>query len=173
MTEFEQVLVEERKVGQVAFLRENPEVFAEALRLAGSDRAPQCWRAASVLETCMQDNDARVVGAVDGLLAVLPVREDGHQRELMKILLRMELGDEQEGRFFDAAVKIWEDPAQQPGTRGTAMRFILKMAQKYPDLHGEVRAMTQGPYLRSLSPGIRHALQRQVAAALGGAVAEE
>ncbi len=172
-TDFERVLVEDFKDGMVAYLREHPEDFGEALRLATGERLPFCWRAASVLETCMSDNDRRVRDWLGRLVAAVPGKTDGHQRELTKILLRMELDDEQEGTLFNLCIANWEDVSKQPSVRGTAFWFLLKMVEKYPDLGGEVRLLTRSAYTKSLSPGIRHSLLRRLAEVLPGGVADD
>ena len=167
-TALEQILVgAARKDEMLAFMREQPGAFGEALQLAASDHPRFGWRAAWMVESCMTDNDRRVRAAIPALIAALQGAGDGHQRELLKILLRMELGDEAEGRLFAACMEVWEDPDKKPGTRGTAMELMLNLAEKYPDLKGELGVITQEPYLRSLSPGIRRVLKRRIRQVVG------
>ncbi|MCC5022706.1 MAG: hypothetical protein J6386_07875 [Candidatus Synoicihabitans palmerolidicus] len=135
-TGFERVLVDAYKAEMVAYIGAHPEAMEEAIGLAVTDRQPYAWRSAWLLESCMQDNDSRVRTAVDNLLAALPTKADGHQRELIKILSRMDLRDDQEGTFFNLVVGLWEDVHKKPAVRCVALKFILKMVEKYPDLRG-------------------------------------
>ncbi|MBR9976147.1 MAG: hypothetical protein KFF77_11245 [Bacteroidetes bacterium] len=69
-----------------------------------SDAQPYAWRAAWLLSDCMETNDRRLRGRRDAFIAAIPDKADGHQRELLKILLRMDLGERHESRLFDACM---------------------------------------------------------------------
>ena len=74
----------------------------------------------------------------------------------------MILNDIQEGKLFDSCLTIWEDIRTIPSTRITAMKFILKTVEKFPDLKPEIKLWTQDMYLESLSPGIKNSLLKQI-----------
>lgn len=160
-------MLEGYKEDMMAFMDAHPAALAEAIMLAPTDRQPYAWRAAWLINTRMEDNDARVRPAIDGLLAALPERADGHQREILRILTRMDLNDEQEGTLFNHTVAFWEDVRKKPALRWFAIRFILQMLAKYPDLEGEVKVLTQRPYLQPLSPGVRRSVERMLAKVFG------
>ncbi len=172
-TDFERVMVEGYKEDMIAFMAEHQRAFGEALKLATTDRQPYAWRAAWLVETRMEDNDRRVRPAIGAMLAAVPDRPEGHQRELLKILLRLELGDEEEGTLFNLAVAWWEDVSRRPSLRWFAINFILRMLEKYPDLSGEVRLLVRPAYLKALSPGIRRSVEKRLAQALPGPISDD
>jgi hypothetical protein len=44
--------------------------------------------------------------------------------------------------------------------RITALKFILKVANKHPDLLEEIVFLTQDHYLESLSPGVKRSIEK-------------
>lgn len=146
----------------IAFLTGHPEHFDEAIALALGDDQPYAWRAAWLLFDCMEENDARVRKHVNRIIRTIPERADGHQRELLKILQRMDLSESQEGRLFDVCMTLWESIGGSPSNRITAFKFIVKMAKKYPELQNELTALTQDWYLDTLSPGVRHSIRKML-----------
>lgn len=161
-TALEHVLTHAHKEEMISFMAAHPECFGEAAGLAVSDVQPFAWRAAWLLSDCMEKNDHRLRGRRDAIIGAIPDRADGHQRELLKILLRMELGERHESRLFDVCMSIWEQPAKSPSVRVTAFRFIVRMAVKYPELANELTGLTQDWYLETLSPGIRNSVDRML-----------
>lgn len=162
MTELEDILIGAYRDEMIAFLTSHAEYFDDALELALSDRQPFSWRAAWLLYNCMEENDTRVRKHIKRIIQTLPERKDGHQREFLKILLRMELDESHEARLFDTCMSIWEQPGKSPSVRFTAFRFILKMADKYPELSNEITGLTQDWYLDTLSPGVKRSVKRMV-----------
>ncbi len=162
MTELEHILTNAYKDEMIAFLTSHPEYFHEGMELAISDSQPYAWRAAWLLFDCMEENDARVKKYIEKILRVIPDRADGHQRELLKILLRMELREEHEARLFDNCMSMWEDIGKSPSVRYTAFRCIAKLAKKYPELSNEIRGLTQDRYLDTLSPGVKRSIMKML-----------
>ncbi|HCD52251.1 MAG TPA: hypothetical protein DEQ34_07380 [Balneolaceae bacterium] len=158
--DFKQVLISNFKEGMVRHLTEHPEQFDEAMALALGDEDPFCWRSAFVIYDVMDHNDPRVAPHISGIVQVLPLKKDGHQRELLKILLKTELEEEHEGPLFDHCISIWQSIRKKPSVRFTAFRFLAQMAKKYPELTHEVLELAQPQYVNALSPGIRNAAQR-------------
>ena len=96
------------------------------------------------------------------IIDVLPQKHDGHQRELLKILSRMEILEEYEGILFDHCVRIWEGIHKRPSIRYTAYCTMLRIMKKYPELSHEIDYYSQDHYLESLSPGIKNAIQLMI-----------
>ncbi len=167
-TKLEHILTNAYKDEMISFLSSHPEHFDEAIELALSDNQPYSWRAAWLLFDCMEENDRHVVEHVNKIIRTMPDRGDGHQRELLKILLRMELSEAQESRLFDRCMGIWEGIDKSPSVRYTAFRFIAKMAKKYPELSNEITGLTQDWYLDTLSPGVRRSIAKMLPAARSG-----
>lgn len=156
----EQMLITHQKADTISFLKAHPDHFEEAITLAISDRQPHSWRAASLLWSCMEKNDPRLQGQIKNIISRLPDSHDGHRRELLKILLLLEPDEEDEGILFDFCVELWKETRKQPSVRYIAFQTIIRIAQKYPDLLNEIAFLTQSPYLDSLSPGIKHTVEK-------------
>jgi hypothetical protein len=149
-----------RKNELVSFLKKHPELFNETVRISLGDVRPQSWRAAWLIGHYMKDNDTLLLPYIDAMLSCITGKEDGHQRELLKILGRLELSEDQEGRLFDVCLSIWEEIHKSPSVRGTAFQTLLKIVSKYPELKSEIEHLTQSHYIETLSPGIKHSLYK-------------
>lgn len=160
----ESQLINFRKEEMITFLKTHPEFFNNALELALKDEQPLSWRSAWLLRSCMEKNDSRIRKHINKIIKLLPEKEDGHQRELIKILLQMKLSEAQEGNLFNVCMNLWEGIHKSPSIRITAFKFIYGMAEKYPELKSEVEYLTQDQFLETLSPGIRNSIARMIAA---------
>ena len=107
-------------------------------------------------------NDSRIKPHIQKIIQVLPKLEDGHQRELLKILLKMDLEKSFEGLLFDLFVDLWEQVRKQPSVRSFAFKGMVKVAEKYPELKNEVLLLTQSHYINPLSPGIRKSILKSI-----------
>jgi len=158
----EKILMTFNKDEMISFVDNHPEVFEEAIELAISDKQPHSWRAASLLWSCMEENDQRIRRHIKTIINVLKNKKDGHQRELLKILLQMKLKEEYEGVLFDICMNVWEQIDKSPSVRHTALKFIIKIVKKHPDLSNEITFLTQDHYLESLSPGVKRSISRMM-----------
>jgi len=161
-TTLESKLLNSYKDEMISFMENHPEYFEEAIELAIADKQPYSWRAAWLLWSCMEENDERIKKYIKKIVDTLETKDDGHQRELLKILLQMKLKDEYEGKLFNLCMNIWEQINKTPSVRITALKFIIKIAKKHPDLSQEISFLTQDHYLESLSPGIKHSVSRMM-----------
>jgi hypothetical protein len=150
-----QVLLEFYKDEMISFLKQNPGKFDEAVEAAVSDEQPYAWRAAWLVGNCMKKNDVRVENRIKDILDVIPDKSDGYRRELLKILLNMDLDEEHEGLLFNICMDIWEEIGSKPSVRIIALKNILKISKKHPELAQEIHFLTEGQYLETLTPGIR------------------
>lgn len=144
----------------ISFMNNHPEHFEEAIELAVSDKQPYSWRAAYVLWSVIDENDNRVQKYIKKIVEAVKNKNDGHQRELIKILLIMDLGEKYEGVLFDLCLGIWEQIEKTPSVRINALKMIIKIANKHPELANEISFLTQDHYLESLSPGARHSAKK-------------
>jgi len=149
-----------RKQELVSFLEKHPELFEQTIKITLGDVQPQAWRAAWLIGHYMEHNDARLLPYVDSILSNIAAKGDGHQRELLKILNRMELNEDQEGILFDVSLSIWEEVHKSPSVRGTTFLTILSIVEKYPELKCEIEHLTQAHYTETLSPGIKHSFYK-------------
>jgi hypothetical protein len=162
------ILMNSYKDQMISYMNDHPECFDEGLELAISDNQPYAWRSAWLLWSCMKEDDERVKHKLEDIISAIDGKKDGHQRELLKILLKMDLTEEQEGRLFIISVDIWEKIGRNPSVRFTAFQFILKMAKKYPELLNEIEFFMQDHYVEPLSPGIRRSVFRKLREILDG-----
>lgn len=159
-TPLEQTLISFQKTLMITHLEEHPEVFEQLIQLALGDKQPFAWRAAWLLSGYMKEDDPRIQPYTNDIIKVIPLKQDGHQRELIKILYMMELGQEHEGYVFDACITIWERINKSPSVRYHALRMIIKIVHNYPELSKEIDFLLQDHYLESLSPGIRRGVEK-------------
>ncbi|MBI9037105.1 MAG: hypothetical protein JEY97_03155 [Bacteroidales bacterium] len=159
-TVLENILTRYYKDEMISFMDSHPEYFEEAIELAISNKQPYSWRAAGLLWSCIEENDRRIQGNIKKIISVIPAKNDGHQRELLKILLRMEVNEEYEGLLFNVCMTIWETINKKPSVRFIALKTIFKIAKRYPDLSNEITFLTQNQYLDSLSPGVRRSVSK-------------
>ena len=163
MNELMHVLVDRvSKDRMVDYIKTHPEVLPRVLVLAASDKVPAGWRACWMLNHYLGNDDPRARPYISNLIAAIPGKIDGHQRELIKLISKMKLYDEQEGAMFDQCMNVWESVKKIPSTRLMAFRFIMSVLQKYPELINEVNYIAQDHYLDSLSPAIRKSVSRQL-----------
>lgn len=160
----ELVLAKYQKEAALEYMAAHPEDFENTVEIACSDEAHTCWRAAWLVTLCMEDNDPRVRPHLNKILSALADKEDGHQRELMKILLRMNLDEEHESYLFDHSINLWESVKLTPSVRYIAFRIMVKVAEHYPELKHEILELTQPQYVNSLSPGIRNSIHKMISA---------
>jgi hypothetical protein len=142
----------------IAFMNAHPECFEEAVELAVSDKQPYSWRAAWLLWSVIEENDKRIKRFIKRIANAAKTKSDSHQRELLKILLMMELVEKDEGVLFDLCMNIWEQISKAPSVRVNALKLIIKIANKHPELKKEISFLAQDHYLESLSPGARHSV---------------
>lgn len=159
-TPLEYVLLNTYKDEMNRYLVRHPEFFQEALALALSDRQPLAWRAAWILNHGMESNDPRIRPVVGTMIDLLSKRPDGHIRSLLQILQAMDIPENLEGKLFDLCADIWEMVQKQPSVRLNAFKIMLQITQKHPELKGELHLYLQEHYLETLSPGVRHSIQK-------------
>ncbi|WP_139958780.1 hypothetical protein [Flavicella sediminum] len=158
-TDLEELFLTRRsKESLLEFANANPHTFDELLLYGLKVDAPNAWRSAWLICHLMKKNDKRIRPHLSILTETLLLKKDGHQRQLLLILLQMELDEETEGLVFDLSMTIWEDVQKIPSTRITAFKLVYKIAEKYPELAAEVELWTDTYYTKTLSPGIKKSL---------------
>lgn len=159
-TIFEHLLTNSHKADMIAYLEFHHEDFTEASKFAIADKQPYSWRASWLLWSCMDKNDKRVSKYVNKIIDILPERKDNQQRELLKILQRMELNDKHEGQLFDSCTKIWEQKRKNPSLRYNAFKTLSVISKKHPDLSPEIKALTESFYTNNLSESVKKSITK-------------
>lgn len=148
------------KEEMISLMNRQPDLFEEAVAMALSDKHPEAWRAAWLLNHCMSENDPRIRQHINTMLDVIGSKKDGHQRELLRILVQMKADEDIEGEIFDVCMTIWESIHKIPSVRALAFGVLYKMAHKHPELKNELDFLTENHYIETLSPGIKGAILR-------------
>jgi len=161
-TPLKQALMSFHKDEMITFLHTHPGSFDEAVLLAVRDVQPYSWRAAWLLWSCVKSDDLRIKKHINKIVKSVPGKNDGHQRELIKILLKMKLNERQEGLLFNVCMNLWEDIHKTPSIRVTALKFILKSVKKYKSLFEEISYLLEERYLETLSPGVKRSVIRMI-----------
>ena len=160
MSVLEDKLLNSYKDEMISFMHAHPEYFDEAIELAIDDKPTYSWRAAWLLWSCMEENDRRVKKYIKKIVDTLNSKNDSHQRELLKILLKMKLKEEHESILFDHCMNIWENINKPPAVRVNALKFIVKIAKNHPELAKEITFLTEEHYLKSLSHGAKNSVSK-------------
>lgn len=150
------------KENMISYLKAHPERFEETLQLALTHEQPYAWRATWVLFGCIHKNDKRIQPHIDEIITFIPTTTHGHAREFLRILLEMNLNDEQEGRLFDFSLTLWEDIKIASAVRARAFKMIVKIMESHPELHSEIQHFTEPRYVEPLSKGIQHAILKMI-----------
>ena len=120
------------------------------------------WRSAWIINNAMKKNDERIKKPLSKIIQSILGKDDGHQRELLKVVRKMKLTEKNEGLFFDTCMQVWEDIKKKPATRHYAGLSIIEMAKKYPDIKNELDYLTSPYYTKTLSPGIKRIFEREL-----------
>jgi len=161
-TALEHILTHSYKAEMISLIDAHPEYFEEAIQLAIAEKQPYSWRAAWLLWSCMNENDSRIRKYIKEIVNSIKSKDDGHQRELLKILFQMDLNKKYEGLLFNICMDVWEQIDKNPSVRLTALKFIIKIAKKHPDLSKEITFLTQDHYLESLSPAVKKSISKMM-----------
>ena len=121
------------------------------------------WRTAWVVVHLMNKDDPKIKKHLTKIIKSIEGKNDGHQRELIKIVRKMSLNEDQKGLFFDVCMNIWEAVNKQPAVRYYCGLFIIEMAKKYPEIRNELEFLTSDYYTQTLSPGIKRIFERKLA----------
>ncbi len=159
-SKLEHLLTSSYKAEMIAYMESHPEDFTEAIKLAIEDKQPYSWRASWLLWSCMDKNDKRVSKYVKKIIDILPERKDNQQRELLMILQRMELNDEYESQLFDSCTKIWGQIGKNPSLRYNALKTLVTISKKHPDLSHEIKTLTEPYYTDTLSDSVKKSITK-------------
>lgn len=152
-----------RKDEMLNYLSNNPDEINQVLSILLSGKTQQAWRCAWLIAHHMDFDDPSIRPIIDQLITALDNKKDGYQREILKILFKMELSDEQEGRLFNICMTIWESVNKSPSVRITAFKFLIQTVKKHPELKNEIDFLTQEQYTDTLSTGIKHSFKKLIA----------
>ena len=157
-TKLEHILVNSHKADLISYVGSHPENFGELIKLAISDKQRYSWRAAWLLWGCMSPNDRRIRKYIKRIIDILPAKKDSQQRELLIVLQRMELNENDEGCVYDICTNIWRKTSNNPSLRYNAFKLMVKISKKHPDLSKETNYLAKPLYIDSLSSTVRKSI---------------
>ncbi len=158
--ELEDILINNFSSKMVNFLSTHQEYFNDIFEISISNKQPYNWRAAWLIKRCMQKNDIRVKKHIKRIIDALPNKKDGHQRELLNILLLMCLNEDEETKLIDICIDIWINTSKQSSVRSSALKMLHLISKKYPELYNEIILLIEPHYTASLSNGIKNSIYR-------------
>jgi len=158
----EHILSKLLKKELIAYIESNPKKVVEVIQLAKSNKPPHSSRAAYLLSKIITKNSIDIEQHVVQILDILPLVEDGQQRDLINVLNEITLSEEEEGILYDLCISFWSDLNKIPSIRFNAFRYILKTCKKYPELNNELILLTEDYYLDTLSQGIKKAILKRL-----------
>jgi len=161
-TKLEFILTNSHKAEMISYLKSHPEDFEEAIKLAVSNKQPYSWRAAWLLWSCIDKNDKRVRKYSKKIIDALPTKKDNQQRELLMILLRMELNENLEEQLFDICMEIWKKVEKNPSLRYNALKLLFRISKNHPDLSKKIKLLTEAPYIEMLSESVKKSIFKLV-----------
>jgi hypothetical protein len=161
-TALEWTLTNSYKADMISYLAAHPEDFEELINLAIANKKPYSWRAAWLLWSCMEENDQRIQGYLKRIINTISGKNDDQQRELLIILHKMEISEELEGSLFNHCVSVWERISKKPSVRYNALKIIVKIAKKHPDLSQEIAFLLQDQYMESLSSTVKKSISKMI-----------
>jgi hypothetical protein len=103
----------------------------------------------------IQEQVDKIISAIDG-------KNDGHQRELLKVLLKLNLTDDQLSLLWDICLRIWLDIQKQSSVRISAYKILVNIAKKYKPLSDELIRLTEDKHVSSLSNGIKNSTYKNL-----------
>lgn len=150
------------KVDMIAHMEQHPEDLPLLISCAFVNETNSAWRACWLLWHCTEENDALLKPQLPKMVELLPMAEESHQRELLRILLKMEIDEKQEGLLFHHCVDLWIKREAIPSLRHNALVLILRIAKKHRELIPEVEQITEKHYMETLTHGVRRSMEKRL-----------
>ncbi|MFQ3579908.1 MAG: hypothetical protein SNJ71_07195, partial [Bacteroidales bacterium] len=108
-------------------LKSNPDLIEEIVEYSLSDN-PDAWRAVWILNLYLDRYDEQQIIShySDAFIENLQkIKKDGHIREIIKLLTKIKLTEEQESEVFDYCYSQLSNNKIQASVRAVCFQFIL------------------------------------------------
>ena len=116
---------------------------------------PSCWRLAWKFNQEPKKKIDLLNPFVKDIIRSIPEKPDGHQRELLKLILKLHVEDEVMGELWNICLNIWLDIKKQPSVRIKAYTHLVNIVNIHPELIHELESLTENEHINSLSEGIK------------------
>lgn len=156
----EWILTNSNKADMIAYMASHPEEFEGLVELTLDYRHRCSWRASWLLWSCMEWNDPRIGKYQEVIIGNLLKVADNQQRELLQVILRMEIANDLQGRLFDICTKIWKATDKKPSVRHSSFRVLSKIAHDHEGLQNELKILSEDEYLETLSSTVRKSINK-------------
>jgi len=114
------------------------------------------WKLNKELEINTEISDLNLEHLLEGIKG----KGDGHQREILKILLKSSFNERYITPLFDLSLDIWLNIKKKSSLRITAYQILIKITNRYPPLKNELEILTNNSHLNSLSNGIKKSVSK-------------
>tara|TARA_B100000683_G_scaffold147370_1_gene142843 strand:- start:361 stop:798 length:438 start_codon:yes stop_codon:yes gene_type:complete len=104
----------------------------------------------------------KLEGQIKKIILAIDGKNDGHQRELLKVLLKLNLKDDQLSLLWDICLRIWLDIQKQSSVRISAYKILVFTAKKFKPLSDELIRLTEEKHVSSLSNGIKNSTYKNL-----------
>lgn len=104
----------------------------------------------------------KLEGQTNKIILAIDGKNDGHQRELLKVLLKLNLTDDQLSLLWDICLCIWLDIQKQSSVRISAFKILVHTAKKFKPLSDELIRLTEEKHVTSLSNGIKNSTYKNL-----------
>lgn len=118
------------------------------------------WRSTWLLNQLSPNDLKKFHLNVEALIHQAQARGHSQQRECFKLLEKLVIPEDYLSLYFDWAEQVWMDISLQSSVRISALRALERVTIIYPDLKGELEALSSQELLEPLSPGIRKQAQK-------------
>ncbi|MEJ5266828.1 MAG: hypothetical protein WHW07_03355 [Bacteroidales bacterium] len=144
-------------------LNSNPDLIKEIAEYSLSDN-PDSWRAVWILNLYLDRyGEQKIISQYsDAFIENLQKKiKDGHIREIIKLLTKIKLSEEQESEVFDYCYSQLSNNKIQASVRAVCFQFILNTSKKYPEITEEIEYIFND-IKNYLSRGIRSSIQNKI-----------
>lgn len=128
----------------LAFVNQKQDIYKEAIELVIYGEHPLAWRSAWVLTHVFSKKDIRLKPYCNVLLQIVPnAKPDGFQRELLRLIQKSGIEEENIGEITNICFDIWESVKKIPSVRIIALKILIEVSDLYPELKQELLLITE------------------------------
>jgi len=133
-----------------------PELYKLLTKIAFYDHDPKSWRAAYILDKVTDVRPELLIPYLESMLNQLKIETNpSKKRHFLKLISQNEISEKFSGFLFDYCIHAISSGKEPPAVRVHAMQNLFNLAQKYPELRGEVLSIIEHEMEYHSTAGIR------------------
>ncbi len=148
----------------------HPELYKLLIEIAFYSNDPKSWRAAYVLDKVTDQRPELLLPYLNPMINQLKIETNSSKkRHFLKLISQNEIPEDFSGFIFDYCCRAISSGKEPPAVRVHAMQNLFNLAQKYPELRGEVLSIIEHEMEYHSTAGIRsrgkklvHTLRKQM-----------